>query len=568
MNTRCYLFRWALISLLVALSSALAAYTLREQQPPRYRAVAVLQIGGYMALIDPDPQMIRSAATFAQTYIARLQTESTLEALRAQLAPSLTPQELRQRFSATFAEGTSLLKLSVIDESPERAAALANALADEMSAISPVERAAFQAEQITFWQAELRRLQSRLSRASAELEIVEANMTQPDLTAEARSVLFARHSELAEEIQRLQNNLSALTQTLEKFQSSGAVNTVQIVERALPPEHPLPSGAELVALLTGGLSGSLLFSLALIKLGLRDTFITLDALQPIFNAPLLGMIPPFGQRGLYTDKLITWLQPRHVAAQAYYALRLNLSYRALALHQPSRLWLFTSPRANSGKSVTAANLAVAFAMRGEKVILIDANLRAGQLHRILGVENRNGLSNIWQRDDLQRIWLPVGDGRTLLSDAAAENAFRQRVRLFLSVLIQPTAVPNLDVIPAGARHTAPTELLASPHMHELVRQLLIEHRYDLILFDAPALDAHPDALLLARIFGAQPLLILDTECLRRRKLVRAARLLAANATPTFGVVLNRHSSASSNLPWAVIGAPEVIERLNPPKGSG
>lgn len=542
MNVRRFLRRWALFSFSAAVVSALAAYFLWEQQPPRYRAVAVLQIGGYMALLNPEPEMIRSAAAFARTYIARLQTEGVLEALRAQHAPDLTPQMLRQRFSATFAEGTSLLNLSVIDESPERAAALANALADQMSAISPAERAAFQAEQIAFLQDELRRLQARLSRASGELEIVELSMTQPDLAAETRSVLFARHTELTEEIQRLQNSLSTLITTLENFQGHGAVNTVQIVERAVPPEAPLPSGAGLIALLTGALSGGLLFSIALIWLGVRGIPVRLDGLQPIFHAPLLGMIPLFGQRDNYLDKLITWLQPRHAAAQAYHALRLNLSYRMMTLKQLSRLWLLTSPRSGTGKSVTAANLAVAFAMQGAKVILIDANLRNGQLHHILGVENRNGLSNIWQSGELQRVWLPVSNSHALVKAAVTENALRQRVRLFLSALIQPTVVPNLDVIPAGASHVAPAELLASSQMHELVHQLLTEHAYDLIVFDAPALDHCEDALLLALTFGAQPLIVLDTGQLRHAELVRAARLLAANRTPAFGVVLNRYAA--------------------------
>ncbi len=537
-----FLRRWAILIGVVSALAGAAAYAFVQSQPPRYRAAAVLQIGGYMALTNPDPQMIRSAATFAQTYIARLQTEDVLSAIQAQHAPDLSLEALRSAFSATFAEGTSLLSLSVLDGDPERAAALANAFADQITAISPSERLAFQEEQLGYLQAELRRLQTRLSRASQELEVIDLNMTQPNLSAEDRSVLFARRAELTQEVQALQSSLATLLGTLEAFQKRGEVNTVQLVGRARPPSEPISTAASLIALFAALISGGLVFGFALIFEGLNDGVRGLDELMPIFNAPILGLIPPFGQKAVYADKLVTWHQPRLAAAEAYHALRLNITYRLMALNVPSRLWVITSPSVGTGKSVTAANLAVALAMHGARVILIDANLRAGSLHHILGVENHNGLSNIWQSADLARVWLPIGD-RALISNDAAENAFRQRVRLFLSALIQPTYVPNLEVITVGAPHSTPSELLASPQMHELVRQLIVEYAYDLIVFDTPALSQSRDALLLSKTFHAKPLLVLEAGRARRRALAHAARQLAAYGAPAFGIVINRHPTA-------------------------
>jgi Mrp family chromosome partitioning ATPase/capsular polysaccharide biosynthesis protein len=552
--------RWAILIGVVSLLAGAAAYAFVQSQPPRYRAAAVLQIGSYMALTNPDPQMIRSAATFAQTYIARLQTEDVLSAIQAQHAPDLSLEALRNAFSATFAEGTSLLSLTVLDGDPERAATLANAFADQITAISPSERLAFQEEQFGYLQAELRRLQTRLSRASQELEVIELSMTQPDLSAEDRSVLFARRAELAQEVQALQSSLATLLGTLEAFQNRGEVNTVQRVGRARPPSEPISTAAGLIAVFAAFLSGGLVFGLALIFEGLNDGVRGLDELMPIFNAPILGLIPPFGQKAVYADKLVTWHQPRLAAAEAYHALRLNLTYRMMALNAPSRLWVITSPSVGTGKSVTAANLAVALAMNGARVILIDANLRAGSLHHILGMENHNGLSNIWQSADLARVWLPIGTDRALISNDAAENAFRQRVRLFLSALIQPTYVPNLEVITVGAPHSTPSELLASPQMHELVRQLIVEYAYDLILFDTPALSESRDALLLSKTFHAKPLLVLEAGRARRRVLAHAARQLAAYGAPAFGIVVNRHPTEQpmARLPFSAVAPARQI----------
>ncbi len=559
-----FLRRWAILIGVVSALAGAAAYAVVQSQPPRYRAAAVLQIGGYMALTNPDPQMIRSAAAFAQTYIARLQTEDVLSAIQAQHAPELSLEALRNAFSATFAEGTSLLSLAVIDAAPERAAALANAFADQITAISPSERLAFQEEQLGYLQAELRRLQTRLSRASQELEVIDLSMNQPDLSAEDRSVLFARRAELTQEVQALQNSLAALLGTLETFQNRGEVNTVQLVGRARPPSEPISTAASLIALFAALISGGLVFGFALIFEGLNDGVRGLDELMPIFNAPILGLIPPFGQKEVYADKLVTWHQPRLAAAEAYHALRLNITYRLMALNVPSRLWVITSPSVGTGKSVTAANLAVALAMHGARVILIDANLRAGSLHHILGVENRNGLSNIWQSADLARVWLPIGADRALLSNDAAENAFRQRVRLFLSALIQPTYVPSLEVITVGAPHSTPSELLASPQMHELVRQLIVEYAYDLILFDTPALAESRDALLLSKTFHAKPLLVLESGRARRRTLLQSARQLAAYGTPAFGIVVNRHpvEQPAGRLP---VGSATPIRQISAPR---
>ena len=93
----------------------------------------------------------------------------------------------------------------------------------------------------------------------------------------------------------------------------------------------------------------------------------------------------------YPDKLVVAKYPRSPAAEAYRVLRTNLQFSA---GQPLRTLMVTSANPLEGKSLTTANLAVALAQSGQRVILVDADMRRPTQHRIFGLENQAGLSNL------------------------------------------------------------------------------------------------------------------------------------------------------------------------------
>jgi receptor protein-tyrosine kinase/non-specific protein-tyrosine kinase len=150
--------------------------------------------------------------------------------------------------------------------------------------------------------------------------------------------------------------------------------------------------------------------------------------------------------------LVTALDPHSPAAEQYRAVRTRIAqsengryYRAL---------LVTSPAAGDGKSVTALNLALAMAQEFHReVLLIDADLRDPSLHRLVGIPNRPGLSDV------------------LMGEATLEDAM--------------VSLPDyrLTVIPAGSAVDRPTELLGSAEMRRLVDALRTQ--FDRIIFDTP-----------------------------------------------------------------------------------
>src|SRR5262249_28722871 len=133
--------------------------------------------------------------------------------------------------------------------------------------------------------------------------------------------------------------------------------------------------------------------------------------------------------------------------------------------QGSQVIQVTSPSKGDGKSTMAANLAVSIAQSGKRVLVVDADFRRPRQHHIFGLAGRVGLATVM-----------AGDAE-------------------LSTAIPATPVPNLDVLPCGARPTNPAELLTLPRFAELLGEL--RGRYDFVIVDTPPLLAVSDPSVVA-----------------------------------------------------------------------
>lgn len=178
----------------------------------------------------------------------------------------------------------------------------------------------------------------------------------------------------------------------------------------------------------------------------------------------LGTIPwNFGE-----EKLVTLEHPRSIAAEAYRTLRTNISFSSF--NQTLHSLLVTSASATEGKSTIAANLAVAFAQTGSRVILIDADLRMPTQHKIFELAQLPGLSNV------------------LLNEQSLEHS------------LQDTKVPGLSVLTTGPLPPNPAELLGSENMQKML--MAARELADLVLIDtAPVVPVIDAALLAAVVSG-------------------------------------------------------------------
>jgi capsular exopolysaccharide synthesis family protein len=169
-------------------------------------------------------------------------------------------------------------------------------------------------------------------------------------------------------------------------------------------------------------------------------------------------------------ELIIDKDPKSPIAEVFRTLRTNIQF--MTANNSLKTLLVTSSVPGEGKSWVSANLAIAFAGEGKKVVLIDADMRKGRLHTIFDIDNKPGLSNYLSGvSDLEE----------------KDNIFNY---------IRKTNNDRLYVMPAGDVPPNPSELLVSEKTNELVEKL--KENFDMVIFDGTPVLLVTDSLILAR----------------------------------------------------------------------
>jgi capsular exopolysaccharide synthesis family protein len=234
---------------------------------------------------------------------------------------------------------------------------------------------------------------------------------------------------------------------------------------------------------------------------LDDTVKTPDDVAKQLGLPLLGLVPAIrGER----VPLLTETVP-HDFGEAFRSLRTSLVFTSGT--EGPRIIAVTSTQPLEGKTTTACNLAMALALGGMRVLLIDADMRRPGLHKVVGIENEVGLSH-----------LLVGQART-------------------REVVQHTSEPNLFVIAAGRIPPNPSELLASERMQAFIGNLQAGP-FDWVIVDTPPVLAVTDAVLVARLVSGV-VFVIGSEMTRAAHAQRAVETLMAGKPKSIGVVLNR-----------------------------
>jgi capsular exopolysaccharide synthesis family protein len=206
------------------------------------------------------------------------------------------------------------------------------------------------------------------------------------------------------------------------------------------------------------------------------------------------------------EPLIIDDDPPPALTEAYKFLQTNLQFAALGTTGVKSI-LITSSNPGEGKTTTAINLATSIAREGaSSVLLIDADLRRPNLHRLFHLDDHKGLTHL------------------LLGTATLDE------------VASPTGIDGLRVIPAGIVPPDPPKLLRSERMREVVAEL--EESADLVFFDSPPLLAVTDPMIVASLVDGV-LLIVESGRSRRDPVKLAVRMLE-RANPQFiSTVLNK-----------------------------
>ena len=294
---------------------------------------------------------------------------------------------------------------------------------------------------------------------------------------------------------------TVLTQVVSELEQGkeGSVEA-RVIDPAVTPTRPV-SPRPRVDLAIGAILGLAAGAVVVVILeATDDSLVSPTAAAKALGKPILASVPR--HKHLADEPLVALEGAGSPGAEAYRSLR--TAVRFIDVDRTARTLLVTSPSAGEGKTTTAANLAVAFAQSGERVLVVDADLRRGRLAPLFGVLPEPGLTDVIAR----RVELPT-----------ASSEWRD----------------ELSVLGPGALPANPSELLGSQAMADLLADL--GSAYDIVILDAPPILPVTDAVVLAALVDAV-VVVAQWAKTSATAVEDAALVLQSVSAPVLGVVLN------------------------------
>ncbi len=399
--------------------------------------------------------------------------------------------------------GTDVIRIDSQGENPRRVAATANAYAETYLKVRTDLTVNDLEEAIT-------ELQTRVADVDAKIAAIDASLTQfppaPEVIIQGRNTtpvdrrvtqkaeLNSQRDSYVSEIERMQIGISVA-------QQGGS----QILSEATPPAAPINESP-----VRNGMAGLAIGVVLAVALGflreyLDDTVKTKEDLESASALTVMGIIPAVADwKRRETTPLISALQPRSPAAEAYRSVRTSVEF--LSLDQPIGSIQVTSALASEGKTSTLANLAITFARSGQRVIILCCDLRRPRVHEFFDVSNRVGFTSV------------------LLGDTPIESAIQKAHR----------ELP-IGVVASGPLPPNPAELLASRRAVDVIEKL--DQRCDLLLIDSPPVLPVTDALVISGLVDGV-LLVASSGSSTKRSVKRSAELLRQVDAPLIGAILN------------------------------
>jgi succinoglycan biosynthesis transport protein ExoP len=313
------------------------------------------------------------------------------------------------------------------------------------------------------------------------------------------------------------------------IQESGQVEEVAVVRPAMVPNRPFNIPSKMMIVVTGLVMGLIVGIVLAFGAELFDTSMgTIEDVEASLQVPVLGVIPYLGREEKKrlkgeTDRardLITHFDPKSLAAEAFRSLRTNLQFMGLEIK--GKTFLITSSYVQEGKTLNGINLALSVAQSGDKVLLVEGDLRKPQIYSNFGLPREPGLTDfVLGNYDWKEVVNNIAD--VMLGDFELED------------ILKTPGMDNLHILTAGTRPPNPTEILRS----ERFRTFLTEaaNHYDYIFIDAPPVLPVADASEIApQVDGV--ILVYTVGRIGRGVLKRAKATLDNIDAKVLGIILN------------------------------
>ncbi len=379
---------------------------------------------------------------------------------------------------------------------------------------------------------QMRQIETELTQVRTAMEeqvgqIIRAHRAELDLVSSREQALKDDMEQITSELEELEVKLIELefleadAKRNEDFYKSldqrmsevdlGAMiraNNVRVVDPAIPnadPVRPVLPVNVAMGLLMGLFGGC---ALAFFMEYLDSTVKSREDVEITVGMPFLGIVPLVEEQDLKTltntrdRSIFVHAVPRSNVAEALRSVRTNLLFSG---HGPLNRLLITSALPQEGKSFLTSNLSVLIAATGSRLLIIDADLRRPNLHKLFELENTQGLSTV----------------------LAGIHSFDE--------CVIETHVPNLHVLLAGPTPPNPAELLGSERMTELLDSITT---YDMILIDSPPVNVVADPLMLSSLVDGV-LVIIEANATSRSLVARTRDLLMEVNANVLGAVVNK-----------------------------
>ena len=311
----------------------------------------------------------------------------------------------------------------------------------------------------------------------------------------------------------LNNILGRMRET--SMSSTIETQSARVVDRAAPALKPYSPNIPLNLALgfLGGLAlgTAFAFFVAYIDDRVKSSF----DIESVVGLPLVGIVPEIKRLEQPEKAQIVVNNHDKQVVEAF--LTLHSSLRLKDESKRAQAILVTSTIPGEGKSFTTTNLALTFAAHGEKVVVVDCDLRKPNIHKSFRLENLKGV-------------IDVCAGTQTIDQVVFKGVH-----------------PNLDVIAAGGRAKNPTQILNSKNFELMLSDL--RKRYDRVFVDTPPLAAVSDALIILPLMDGSIFTIFFNRVRRKAAQFSARKLLEVNV-PCFGAVLNGLNLAVSGYYYA------------------
>jgi len=356
-------------------------------------------------------------------------------------------------------------------------------------------------------------LQFALQKYYSELEslaIREKAAMQVEKEWEDQALIVARkaheYQNLKSGVSRLQNLYNLVFNRLKEIDISIGIEpaTIRIMQRAQPAYSPITprrlQSIFMAALIGVGIGIGLVFLLEYIDDSIRYP----EDITKGMGLKFFGVIPSanWDPEDLRTH-VLTNIDQKSGLAEAYRNVRSSLLFSGT--EKETKTLVITSSVPREGKTTTSLNLAVSLAQAGTRVLLVDADMRRGEIHKFFGLEAGRGLSDM------------------LIGQVKPES------------VVQRTHIQNLDMVATGPFPTNPAELVLRPELQSFIT--FAKRSYDRIIFDAPPLMAVSEAGILCSLVDGVVFVVWAGQT--SKKLARLSiQILRGRGANLLGCILN------------------------------